>query len=285
MAAHGQGDAHGSWGTEADDEPPATTQPLPVVSDEGSGRGRLARFILRLIFTLATLAALLAIGFGLLLAFTPSAGQALQRTAQLAASHHESYPGPVPPATFTQALVATEDHRFYSRAEVAGIDPLALAHEGLSQARGSHQGGATIALQLAKLLYIGSDSPRHDTLEGDLLQLALGVKLSAAYSKPQLLTMYAEAAYYGHGYYGLQAASCGYFGRPPSALTLTQGAMLAGVVNAPAFDDPVSHPAAARARLAHVIGRMVTVGYLSPAQGRAALAAPLGLAPGNGSAC
>lgn len=283
MAAHGHVDAQGQWDGLGEEATP--TRPLPADA-QPRRRGRLGRLLYRLFLTVATLAALAAIGLGLLLAFTPSAGEAASRAARLAAAHHIGYPGPAPPASFTRALVATEDHRYYSRAEVAGVDPLALAHEAVSRARGSHEGGgATIAIQLAKLLYVGQDSPQHGTLDGDLVEFALAIKLTSMYSKAQLLQMYAEAAYFGHHFYGLQAASCGYFGRPPSALTVTQGAMLAGVVNAPAADDPIAHPAQAHARLAHVIARMVAVRYLSPAQGRAALAAPLGLDPGHGPSC
>jgi membrane peptidoglycan carboxypeptidase len=150
---------------------------------------------------------------------------------------------------------------------------------------GTDSGGATIEVQLAKMLYIGANSPADHTFEGKLKELALAVKLGAMYSKPEILRLYAEVAYYGHGYYGLQAASCGYFGHPAADLTISQGAMLAGVVNAPALDDPIDHPAQAYARLAHVIGRMVAVGDLTPAQGQAALNAPLNLTPGHSPSC
>ena len=96
-----------------------------------------------------------------------------------------------------------------------------------------------------------------------LEQLALAVKLNTTTAGREILRLYAEIAYYGHGYYGLEAASCGYFGRSPAQLTLVQAAMLAGVVNAPTYDDPIAYPAAARARLVHVIGRMAAVGYLT----------------------
>jgi membrane peptidoglycan carboxypeptidase len=93
--------------------------------------------------------------------------------------------------------------------------------------------------------------------------------------------MYAEVAYYGHGFYGLEAASCGYFGRPPSALTWSQAAMLAGAVNAPSLDDPITHPATARAREEHVFARLVAVGNLTRAQADASLSEPLGLDPAS----
>ena len=86
-------------------------------------------------------------------------------------------------------------------------------------------------------------------------------------------------------HYGLEQASCGYFGRPASKLTVVQGAMLAGVVNAPSIDDPINDPASARARLTHVIDRMVAVGYLTRTQANKALAAPLGIVPRGQAGC
>jgi membrane peptidoglycan carboxypeptidase len=94
--------------------------------------------------------------------------------------------------------------------------------------------------------------------------------------------MYAEVAYYGHGYYGLEQASCGYFGHPPQDLTLVQAAMLAGAVNAPTYDDPLVYPAQARSRLVHVLGRMLAVGYLTKQQETQALQTPLGLSATRG---
>lgn len=88
---------------------------------------------------------------------------------------------------------------------------------------------------------------------------------------------YAEVAYYGHSFYGLGQASCGYFGHPAKDLTVVQGAMLAGVVNAPSVDDPINDPGNARTRFEHVIDRMVAVGFLTRAQGQQALRTPLGM--------
>ena len=280
MAGYQQEDAYGPGDFETDVVDP--TQPLPRLPRER--RGRLRRFLYRLTLTVVSLLACLALGFGLLLVFTPSAGEAPSLAAQLAREHHIAYPGPPAPANFSRPLIATEDHRFYS--EVGGIDPVALGRVAQGAVTGGPDGGgATIELQLAKMLYIGADSSANHTFTGKLKELALAVKLGAMYSKPQILRLYAEVAYYGHGYWGLQAASCGYFGHPAADLTTTQGALLAGVVNAPALDDPIDHPAAARDRLAHVITRMVAVGDLTSAQAQAALEAPLNLTPGHSPDC
>jgi membrane peptidoglycan carboxypeptidase len=217
-----------------------------------------------------------AAGIGLLFALTPSAGEATELVQHQAAAHGAGYPGPPVPALFAQALVATEDHRFYTD---PGVDPIAIGRVVLAKIEDRQdQGGSTIAQQLAKMLYT-KDSTGFTT---EIEQVVLAVKLNMSYSKAQILQMYSEVAYYGHGYYGLEQASCGYFGHPPADLTLVQAAMLAGVVNAPTYDDPLVYPAQARARLVHVLGRMQAVGYLTTAQENQALKEPLGLSATRG---
>jgi len=218
----------------------------------------------------------LAAAIGLLFAFTSSAGQATALVQDQAEQHNIAYPGPSVPQYFAQALVATEDKRFYSD---PGVDPLAVGRVVLARISGKQdQGGSTIAQQLAKMLYTQGRSG----VKVELEQVTLAIKLNMTYTKDQILQMYSEVAYYGHGYYGLEQASCGYFGHPPADLTLVQAAMLAGAVNAPTFDDPLSYPVQARARLVHVLGRMQAVGYLTAAQETTALNAPLGLSATRG---
>jgi penicillin-binding protein 1A len=234
----------------------------------------------RLIFTVATLLALVLIAIAGLLLLTPSAGLATQLAAQQAKEHGIAYPGPPAPASFTRPLVATEDHRFYSE---PGVDPFAVARLIQSRVTGNlaNQGGATLEQQLAKLLY----TPGRSGVTAEIKQVTLAFKLTFTYSKAQILDLYSEVAYYGHGYYGLEAASCGYFGHPAADLTPVQGAMLAGVVNAPTTDDPIDNPAQAHARLTHVIGRMVAVGDISKAAGAKLIGTSLGIVPRAGAGC
>ena len=240
---------------------------------------RRRRWLKRAAITFAVVVVVLAAGLGVLLLATPSATEATTLAAQQAASHGIAYPGPLVPANFARPLVATEDHRFYVE---PGMDPLAVGRLVEGKITGSpDQGGATIEQQLAKMLY--TEGKRG--LLAELEQVTVAVKLNYTYTKPEILRLYAEVAYYGHGYYGLQAASCGYFGHPASELTVVQGAMLAGVVNAPSIDDPISFPANAHARLAHVIARMVAVGYLAPSQGPKVLNTPLGIVPRDEAGC
>lgn len=225
-------------------------------------------------------------GLSVIWVATPSASDAIALAQAQARAHGIAYPGPAVPENFARPLIATEDQRYYGE---PGVDLLAVGR--VVQAKlsgGNDQGGATIEQQLAKMLY----TPTHPSGFGaELKQVALAVKLNLRYSKAEILDLYAEVAYYGHGYYGLEAASCGYFGHPASELTVVQGAMLAGVVNAPSIDDPINDPGNARARLEHVIARMVAVGYLTSAQGTAVLSTPLGLTAtattttGGGSSC
>jgi membrane peptidoglycan carboxypeptidase len=262
--------------TASDDRPdanPPGTPRTPATPRRPGKRLRLAIRITKIV--LAVIAALVA-AIALLFSFTPSAGQATAVAREQAAGHHIAYPGPPVPQYFAEALVATEDHRFYAD---PGVDPLALGRVAVNWILGrKDQGGSTIDQQLAKNLFTSG----HGGFTEDIEQVVMAIKLNRAYSRADILRLYAEIAYYGHGYYGLEAASCGYFGRPPAQLTLVQAAMLAGAVNAPTYDDPLVYPAQARTRLVHVLGRMAAVGYLTSAQHEAALKAPLSLSPVRG---
>jgi membrane peptidoglycan carboxypeptidase len=261
------------------------TRPLPQPYTASAGRprsgstSRARRYLKRAAITLAVILLVgVVAGAGLWIA-TPSASQATALVEAQAAQHGIAYPGPPVPANFTRPLVATEDHRFYSE---PGVDILAVGRVVWAKlSGGTDQGGATLEQQLAKLLY----TPGAAGAKVELEQVALALKLNAAYSKSQILAMYAEVAYYGHGFYGLEQASCGYFGHPAADLTVAQGAMLAGVVNAPSVDDPINDPNNAHARLEHVFARMVAVGYLTQAQAARALSAGLGLDPGGPASC
>jgi penicillin-binding protein 1A len=235
---------------------------------------RLRRRIRRTAAALGALALLAVAAFGSLLLITPSAGRAQAIVRARDRAYHAAYPGPPVPARFAAALVATEDHRFYSD---PGIDPIAVGRVALGYltGHGGQQGGATITQQLAKMLY----TPGHSGLASEIEQVVMAVKLNFSYSKAQILQMYADMAYFGQDHYSLGAASCGYFGVMPSRLTWAQAAVLAGLVQAPSAYDPLTHRALAREREVHVLSRLAATGRLSQAQASAALAQPLRLLP------
>ncbi len=271
----------GNWDVEdgSYDPPPRSRDIPPGFDDAPPGyprrlRRRLGRMVRRMVTMFFVFGVAAAAGFGMLLIATPSAGQAWALARAQAGAHGVAFPGPTVPSRFSEALIATEDHRFYSD---PGIDPIAAGRVivGYLTGTGPEQGGATITQQLAKMLY----TPGQSSFSAEAEQVALAVKLSFTYSKTQILQMYAGIAYFGQNYYGLGAASCGYFGVPPAQLTWPQAALLAGAVQAPSVYDPLTNPAQAHAREAHVFSRLVATGTLTQAQADAALAQSLHLVP------
>jgi membrane peptidoglycan carboxypeptidase len=172
-----------------------------------------------------------------------------------------------------EALVATEDERFYQNhgIDLIGIAralPYDLVHLSFAQ------GASTITDQLGKLLYLNGND---HTLWRKLEDLALALRISTRYSKEQVLDAYLNSAYFGHGAYGIEAASERYFGVSPNRLTLAQGSLLAGLVQAPTAYDPLLHPRAARRRQVEVLQSLVRDGYATSEQATHALARPLAL--------
>jgi membrane peptidoglycan carboxypeptidase len=221
---------------------------------------RWTRLCVRAVQVVGALLAVAAIAFGVLWLVTPSVGNARQLAEQITVAQHAVYPGPPVPPKFAAALEATEDHRFN---EEPGIDPIAVARLGFDEATGQgDQGAATLYAQLAKMLYTPADS----SLAAQIEQGVLAVKLWASYGGPEVLRLYSDVTYFGHGFYGIAAASCGYFGVHPAGMSWPQAALLAGLVQGPTVDDPLKFPAHALAREHHVLGRLVATGALTSAQ-------------------
>jgi membrane peptidoglycan carboxypeptidase len=269
--------------TEPDGPPvlsPAAPGPLPGCRGAPRPGRRWRRRLRAVVISVALLAVLGAAVFGGLLLVTPSVGNARALARAQDRAHHAVYPGPPVPARFAAALVATEDHRF---AREPGIDPIAIGRVILARLAGrGDQGGATLYQQLAKVLYTQGRSG----LSVEAEQVALAVKLKFSYSGAEILRLYAGVVYFGHGFYGLAAASCGYFGTTAGRLSWPQAALLAGLVQGPSADDPLRFPLRARAREQHVIGRLTATGALTSAQAAAALAQPVsGLIAHAGRGC
>ncbi|MEU9244464.1 biosynthetic peptidoglycan transglycosylase [Streptomyces sp. NPDC048385] len=238
-------------------------------------RSRALPLVVRRWLRRAGLAALcaalvLAVAGGMLLAATPGVGDAEARVHAQAAAHGAADSDLATPPKVAAALVATEDARFFTN---PGIDPSGALRALLSPLRGGEgdTGGATIEQQLAKMLYTNGQRTHTDQIE----QVALALKLAHHYPKSQILEMYLATAYFGHGYYGLQAASRGYFHRTSGQLDWPQAALLSGLVQAPSAYDPVLQPRLALQRRTQVLQRLVDTGYLTAVQARAYAAAPL----------
>jgi len=219
------------------------------------------------------------LAFGGLMLVTPSPNNARQLAETFDHAHGAPYPGVVVPFRFATALEATEDHRFNSE---PGIDPYAVLRVmyGYVAGRGD-QGGATLYQQLAKMLY----TPGRSSVGAEAEQVALAVKLKYAYRRPEILRLYADVAYFGHGFYGLAEASCGYFGVWPDRMSWPQAALLAGLVQGPTTDDPIDHPLAGRTREEHVIGRLVAVGAISQRSANSYLKVPVAELVAHAGAC
>lgn len=243
----------------------------PPTGAAGYRRTRRRRWLRRALVTLGILVLVLAIGGGVVFAITPSVGNAEARVRALAVQHRATDSGAPVPSLFAKSIVASEDARFYSD---DGVDPVGMARAAWTTITGGGDGGgSTISQQLAKLLYTNGQSSAADVVE----QVALAIKLNLQYSKAQILEMYADTVYFGNGFYGLDAASCGYFGVQPDRLSLSQASMLAGLVQAPSAYDPLQHLHLARIRQRYVLNRLVTTGQISPTALTSALHAPLGL--------
>jgi membrane carboxypeptidase/penicillin-binding protein len=184
---------------------------------------------------------------------------------------HRTQPIEVSPAwPVAQAMVAAEDGSFYSN---HGVDLPGMVRALWGRLIGVDLGGSTITEQLAKSIYEHGQTG----LLNRVAEVALALKLRGHYTAEAVLSMYMSAIYYGNGYYGLLAASEGYFGLSPGRLSWAQASLLAGLPNAPSALDPLQHLAAAKQRQAYVLGRLVAAGTLTEAQADAAAAAPLHL--------
>ncbi|GIF15331.1 transglycosylase domain-containing protein [Actinoplanes teichomyceticus] len=173
----------------------------------------------------------------------------------------------------TQAIVASEDTRFY---EHHGVDAKGVARAFVAnqQAGGVSQGASTLTMQYVRMtLRDNARTPREaleateQTAARKIREMRLAVEVEQRLSKQQILERYLNTAYYGHRAYGIYAASEVFFSKPPKELTLTEAALLAGLVKAPsAFDPATRDQAAAWERRNYVIDQMLKMGTITPAQ-------------------
>jgi membrane peptidoglycan carboxypeptidase len=170
------------------------------------------------------------------------------------------------------ATLAAEDRGFYQH---GAVDPLAMARAAATDVLegGYYEGGSTISQQLVK---IQLQTPRK-TVDRKLQEALLAWALEHRYSKDQILEMYLNRVYYGHGAYGLASAAKTYFGnsKEPADLTAAQAAFLAGLIQAPSGYDPAVHYDLARQRELYALHGMVQVGVLSDAQEQQAEQEPI----------
>lgn len=163
------------------------------------------------------------------------------------------------PDLLKKGIIATEDRRFY---EHGAIDPIGVTRAAVTNYFAGHtlEGGSTITQQTVKNIFLSNDR----TILRKMEELALAVQLEKYYTKDQILELYLNTIYFGHGAYGLKEASFTYFGKEPKDLDLSQCAMLAGLPQAPSAYDPIDHPKEGAQRMTVVLTLMAQQGYISP---------------------
>ncbi|MBT4941334.1 MAG: PBP1A family penicillin-binding protein [Rhodospirillaceae bacterium] len=162
------------------------------------------------------------------------------------------------PSYLPQAVIATEDRRFYDH---SGIDFIGVARAMVTNLKAGRvvQGGSTISQQAAKNLFLTPDR----TFKRKYQELLLAFWLEQKFTKDQILTIYLNRVYLGSGTYGVDAAARKYFSVPASKLTVFQAAIIAGLLKAPSRLNPRTNIKAAISRGKVVLSNMVAAGYLT----------------------
>ncbi len=171
------------------------------------------------------------------------------------------------PTSLVQALVATEDVRFY---EHSGIDFFALGRAIVKRGimgQKSAGGGSTITQQLAKQLY--TENPAHTTIERVFqkpIEWVIAVELERNYTKDEILTLYLNKFDFLHNAVGIKVAANTYFSKEPRDLTVVESATLVGLCKNPSYYNPVRFPERCQERRNVVLSQMVKAGFLSEEQ-------------------
>lgn len=177
------------------------------------------------------------------------------------------------PAHVPLAFIAAEDQRFF---EHGGIDVRRIFGALLSNLRQGElaEGASTITQQLIKLTHLSGEK----TFRRKLQEARLAVQAERIYTKEEILQMYMNVIYFGSGAYGIEAAAQTYFGKPAAEISISEAALLAGIIKAPNHYSPASHPEKALQRRDYVLAQMEKCGFIDSSQQQAAAAEPVSLA-------
>ena len=174
------------------------------------------------------------------------------------------------PLMLKQAFVAAEDSRFYKH---KGIDFLSIIRAFFKNIEAGTivQGGSTITQQVTKSFLLTPEK----SYTRKIKEAILAYRIERAFKKEEILFLYLNQIYLGHGAYGVQAAAENYFGKSVSELNLAECAILAGLPQAPSRYSPFRYPERAQERQIYVLNRMVAEGYISNIQATEAINTPL----------
>src|SRR5580700_7023068 len=170
------------------------------------------------------------------------------------------------------ALVSIEDKDFYRHSGINFWRIVGAAYRDM-ESGGKVQGASTLTMQLARNLFLSPDRSFHRKVQ----EAMLAIQIERHFTKPQILTLYANQIFLGHGVYGFEAASEFYFSKPAKNLTLTEAALLAGLPKSAVVYSPINHPDRAQKRRNLVINAMLEDGKITAAQANDARSAPLTL--------
>jgi len=179
------------------------------------------------------------------------------------------------PEVLQQAILSGEDSNFFSH---GGVDATGVARsllKNLRRGRESQIGGSTLTMQLARKLYL----TREKTWRRKIEEAFLTVEIEKNFSKQQILTLYCNVMYLGHGNYGMEAAARNFFGKPASELKPAEAAALVGILQRPSDYSPYRRPDLVVARRNYVLGRMREEGYLTNEAHQVAIEEPLLVRP------
>ncbi|MZH45470.1 MAG: PBP1A family penicillin-binding protein [Nitrospinae bacterium] len=170
------------------------------------------------------------------------------------------------PLALKQAALAVEDSNFYYH---FGIDPKAIFRAFITNLKAGRvvEGGSTITQQLSKTLFLS----RERTLTRKIKEAILAIRLELVFTKDEILEMYLNQIYYGHGSYGVEAASRTYFGKGVAEISIAECAMIASLPKAPNHYSPYKDPERARKRRNHTIRRMAYLSFISKEESEQAM--------------
>ncbi|MDX1623679.1 MAG: PBP1A family penicillin-binding protein [Gemmatimonadota bacterium] len=194
--------------------------------------------------------------------------------AEFASERREIVPLDRVPRNFIRAILATEDRSFWQH---DGIHLPRLIRVGARflLTGSKRQGASTITMQLSRNLFLTPDK----TVVRKAKEMILAHEIEQFYSKEKILEMYVNQVYFGSGAYGIESAARSYFAKPATDLTLSEAAMLAGIIQSPSRQSPRVNREAARERRAVVLGNLAEVGAISEATARRIGDTPIELAP------
>jgi penicillin-binding protein 1A len=176
------------------------------------------------------------------------------------------------PPVLIQALISTEDKDFYRHSGINFWRIAGAAYRDI-QSGGKVQGASTLTMQLARNLFLSPDRSFHRKIQEALL----AIQIERRFTKEQILTLYGNQIYLGHGVYGFEAASEFYFNKPARKLSLPEAALIAGLPKSPALYSPINHPDRALHRRNLVINNMLEDGKITAHEADAARNAGLAL--------